>query len=106
MVTGNLLQIQGLPTSYRISHGDLPNRDNYPGQTRDFGGRVDERFVGDEIQGSGRVQNRGPRRCLSHRGRLARPDRNRQPFIEGVQCAACGRAGHLAKQFDMLATAI
>jgi hypothetical protein len=106
MVTGNLLQIQGLPTSYRISRGDLPTRDNYPGRTHDSGGRVDERFVGDEIRGSGQVQNCGPRRRPSHRGRLARPDRNWRPYIEGVQCAACGWAGHVAKQCDMLATAI
>ncbi len=106
MVTGNLLQTQGLPTSYRISRGDLPTRDNYSGRTRDSGGRVDERFVGDEIRGSGQVQNCGPRGRPSYWGCLARPDRNRQPYIEGIQCAACRRAGHVAKQCDMLATAI
>jgi hypothetical protein len=39
-------------------------------------------------------------------GRLARPDRNRRPFLPDVQCAACKRVGHVAKHCDMLATAI
>jgi hypothetical protein len=48
--------------------------------------------------GRGRIP-RGP-------GRLARPDRNRRPFLPDVQCAACKRVGHVVKHCDMLATAI
>ena len=39
-------------------------------------------------------------------GRLARPDRNRRPFLPDVQCAACKRVGHVANHCDMLAAAI
>jgi hypothetical protein len=110
MVTGNLMQIQGIPTSYTISHDDLPCRDNYPGRSRDSGGRVGNGFVGDDNHSNaGRVQDRATLRGRgrpSKPGRLARPDRNRRPFLEGVQCAACGRADHVAKQCNMLATAI
>jgi hypothetical protein len=110
MVTGNLLQIQGLPTSFRISRSDLPPHDNYPGRSRDSGGRFGDGFVGDDNRGNvGWVQDRGPPRERGrppNSGRLARPDRNRRPFLESVQCAACGRAGHVAKQCNMLATAI
>jgi hypothetical protein len=93
-----------------MSHDDLPRRDNYPGRSRDSGGRVGDGFVGDDNRSNaGRVQDRATPRGRgrpSNSGRLARPDRNRRPFLEGVQCAACGRAGHVAKQCDMLATAI
>jgi hypothetical protein len=109
MVTGNLLQIQGLLTSFKISRGDLPPRDNYPGRSRDSGGRFGDGFVGDDNHGNvGWVQDHGPPRGHGrppNSGWLARPDRNRRPFLEGVQCAACGRVGHVAKQCDMLATA-
>ena len=40
------------------------------------------------------------------RRNLARPDRNRHPFLPDVQCAACKRVGHVATHCDMLATAI
>ena len=39
-------------------------------------------------------------------GRLARPDRNRRPYMKDEQCAACRHVGHVAKLCDMLATAI
>ena len=39
-------------------------------------------------------------------GCLARPDRNRRPYMKDEQCAACRRVGHVAKHCDMLATAI
>jgi hypothetical protein len=110
MVTGNLLQIQGLPTSFRISRGNLPPCDNYPGRSHDSGGRFVNGFVGDDNRGNvGRVQDCGPPRRRGrppNSGWLARPDPNRHPFLEGVQCAACRRAGHVAKQCNMLAIAI
>ncbi len=49
-------------------------------------------------EGGGRFQHRP--------GRLARPDRNRRPFMKDEQCAACRHVGHMAKHCDMLATAI
>ena len=110
MVSNNLLQIQGIPTSYRISRDDLPCRDNFAGRSCDSAGRVGNGFVGDDKRrNAGQAQDRATPRGRgrpSNPGWLARPDRNRRPFLEGVQCAACGRAGHVAKQCDMLATAI
>ncbi len=49
---------------------------------------------------------RGCGRAPRAPGRLARPDRNRRPFLLDVQCAACKWAGHVAKHCDMLAMAI
>ncbi len=49
---------------------------------------------------------RGRGHAPSAPGHLARPDRNRRPFLLDVQCAACKRVGHVAKHCDMLATAI
>jgi hypothetical protein len=80
MVTGNLSQIQGLPTSFRISRGDLPHRDNKPRQFCNNGGRFNDGFDGD----SGRDSSGCPHNCGTPRehghpassGRLARPDRN------------------------------
>jgi hypothetical protein len=40
------------------------------------------------------------------RGQLARPDHNLRPFLPDVQCAACKKVGHVAKNCNMLATAI
>jgi hypothetical protein len=46
-------------------------------------------------------------RSRTPRGRpVARPDRNRRPYLPDVQCAACKRVGHVAKHCDMLAMAI
>jgi hypothetical protein len=64
---------------------------------------------------SGRSERHQPRNGLPTQGRgrppraagcLARPDRNRRPFLPDIQCAACKRVGHVAKHCDMLATAI
>ncbi len=110
MGTGNLSQIQGLPTSFRISRGNLPHYDNKSGRFRDNGGSFNDGFDWDSSRGSiGRSHNHGTpheRGRPASSGWLARPDRNQRPFLEGVQCAACGHAGHVAKQCDMLATAI
>jgi hypothetical protein len=46
-------------------------------------------------------------RSRTPRGRpVARPDRNRRPYLFDVQCVACKRVSHVAKHCDMLATAI
>jgi hypothetical protein len=107
MVSDNLLQIQEIPTSYRISRDDPPRLNN---RSRDSAGHAGNGFIGENTwRYAGQAQDRAtPRGRVrpSNPGRLARPDRNRRPFIEGVQCAACGRAGHVAKQCDMLAAAI
>jgi hypothetical protein len=50
--------------------------------------------------------NREGPRPQRNPARLARPDRNRHPFLPNVQCAACKRVGHMAKHCDILATAI
>jgi hypothetical protein len=97
MVTGNLSQIQGLPTSFRISRGDLPHRDNKSGRFCDNGGSFNDGFNGDSSRGSiGCSHNHGTpheRGCPASSGWLARPDRNQRPFLEGVQCVACGSRG-------------
>jgi hypothetical protein len=54
----------------------------------------------------GRLNARGGGRFQHGPGRLARPDRNRRPFMKNEQCAACRRVGHVAKHCDMLAKAI
>jgi hypothetical protein len=41
-----------------------------------------------------------------NQGHLARPDRNRRPFLPNIQSAACKKVGHVAKHCNMLATAI
>ncbi len=115
LITGNLSQIQGLPTSFRISRGNHSHRDNKPsfsskGWFRDNRGGSGVGYVGKGSHGNGGCPRDGRSlrecRCPVGLGWLARPDRDRQPFLEGVQCVACGRAGHVAKQCDMLATAI
>jgi hypothetical protein len=53
-----------------------------------------------------RPLDRGHDRPPRPQGRLARPDRNRRPFLPDVQCDACKKVGHVAKHCDMLATAI
>ena len=105
-----LLPIQDVPTSCRINRDDPPRRDNhFAGRSRDSAGHDNGPVRDDEHRYAGRTPVRAHTRGRprpSNPGRLARPDRNRRQFLEGVQCAACGRAGHVAKQCDMLATAI
>jgi hypothetical protein len=52
-----------------------------------------------------RHESRGSRHPRGQ-SRLARPDRNRRPFLPDVQCDAWKRVGHVAKHCNMLATAI
>jgi hypothetical protein len=118
MITGNLSQIQGLPTSNRISRGNHTrggSRDTGPGphgerRFRDTGGDIGEGYYLNGGHGNGgrpRVQCSPRERGHSvGAGWLAQPDHNCCPFLDGVQCAACGPVGHVAKQCNMLPTAI
>jgi hypothetical protein len=116
MITGNLSQIQGLPTSNRISRGNHTrggSRDTEPGphgegRFRNTGGDIGNGYHLDGSRGDRgrpRFQSSPRERGRSvGAGRLARPDRNHRPFLDGVQCTACRRVGHVAKQCHMLAT--
>jgi hypothetical protein len=53
--------------------------------------------------GNGYDRARTPAR---NQGRVVRSDRNRHPFLPNVPCVACKHVGHVAKHWDMLATAI
>ena len=96
-------RVQGVPSIYRLERprtglGDREHR-------RDDGDRPRRRDDSDRTktvrfppthgtpdrprEGGGRFQH-GP-------GRLARPNRNRRPFMKDEQCAACRRVGHVAK---------
>ena len=97
-LTGNTTLIQGLPITYsphmyRVRN-DRPqggSLNSGPGQRGDSYGRCGN----DSWTGWG-----GNSRFVGDYGD------NRRPFLKGVQCAACGRIGHMAKQCDMLAMAI
>ena len=94
--------VQGVPTVHRV---DRDNRPRVGFKDRDSGGNSDRDF-----RTRGRPDpTRAPwerQRTPANPGRLARPDRNRRPFLPDVQCAACKPVGHVAKHCDMLATAI
>jgi hypothetical protein len=94
--------VQGIPTVHRVNRDD---RQRVGFKERDGGGKFER-----EYRSRGRPDpTRAPRerqRTPANPGRLARPDRNRRPFLPDVQCAACKRVGHVAKHCDMLATAI
>ena len=101
-VVGTAPRVQGVPTVFRLAHDDQPHP----------GGRLVPRNdrlsdVGDSRRRSAPAnpsRGRGP--APRGPGRLARPYKNRRPFLPDVQCAACKRVGHVAKHCDMLATAI
>ncbi len=103
---GGSSQIQGAPT---INRFDWNIRSKcWRGGSGDAGDiRWDQAYA----------SPRGSIRFVTHRvedpphkprgqGRLARPDRNRRPFLLDVQCDSCKHVGHVAKHCDMLATAI
>ena len=94
--------VQGIPTVHRV-YQDYRHRVGF--KEKDGGEKFDR-----ESRSRGRPDAiRTPRdrqRAPANPGRLARPDRNRRPFLPDVQCAACKRVGHVAKHCDMLATAI
>jgi len=99
LLGGESSHVQGVPTVNRFSRDSGRDRGGPTSLRRNTSdaGRMRQ----DETPDRGRNSRhpRGP-------GRLARPDRNRRPFLPDVQCAACKRVGHVAKHCDMLATAI
>ena len=101
---GNYTRIQGLPTHNRINRNEPPLNGILRGGNRDRQDSAHSRPLGDQNRSNHptRAGGRTPR----GRGQLARPDRNRRPFLPDVQCAACKRVGHVAKHCNMLATAI
>jgi hypothetical protein len=97
-----LALIQGVRTVKRVEQ-DTRNRAGF----RDRGGG---NGYGRDYHDRGRGDNsRAPQeqpRPQRGQGRLARPDRNRCPFLPDVQCAVCKKVGHVAKHCNMLTTAI
>jgi hypothetical protein len=101
--------VQGLPRAYRLGRDDHPcratwmaNNDGYRG----WGGSDDYYGCHKHPQPPDGASARGRGRAPRAPGRLARPDWNCRPFLPDVQCAVCKRVGHVAKNCDMLATAI
>jgi hypothetical protein len=94
--------VQGVPTVLRIKR-DNCNRINFHsrGGGEGIGRDYHDRGCGDNSRAP--QERPHPQRG---QGRLARPDRNRRPFLLDVRCAACKKGGHVAKQCDMLATDI
>ena len=101
--------VQGLPRANRLGQDAHPcramrmaNNDGYRGRSGndDYHGRHERPQPPDGAS----AQGRGRAPCAL--GRLARPERNRRPFLPDVQCAACKQVGHVAKHCDMLATVI
>ena len=99
-VDSRLGLIQGPPRINRVGRDDRPPQVRF----RDDG--VSSRDRRDQRDRTPRTQDRGHDRPPRNQGRLARPDRNRRPFLPDVQCDACKKVGHVAKHCDMLATAI
>ena len=82
------------------------DRDRYRDRDQDRGA-----YRGRREQDSHRdlvPRDRGPLRpgARGPHGRALRPDQRRRPFLPGVNCAACKRAGHEASNCDMLAIAL
>ena len=94
--------IQGPPRINRVGR-DGVGRDNRQPHTR-F--RNESTPPHDHRDRALRTRDHGHDRPPRPQGRLARPDRNRRPFLPDVQCDACKKVGHVAKHCDMLATAI
>jgi hypothetical protein len=116
-IDGNIALVQGLPVAHRISCNNclrdgyrVKPRNSSDGRFHDSGGDSNKsqdhggrRGVNGRIHDSHILRDRGGPRGA---GGLSQPDCNQRLFLEGVQCVACKRVGHIAKQCDMLATAI
>jgi len=109
---GNFSRIQGVPICNRIGRDETPRGSGFKDQGADHVDCTHGRFDNDQHRGGRSNPPSGSRdldrggRTPRGRGQLARPDRNRRPFLPDVQCAACKRMGHVAKHCNMLATAI
>jgi len=105
-------RVQGVPSIYRFERprpgfGDREHRrddSDRPRRREDSDRNKTIRFS--PTHGTPARPREGGGRSQHGPGRLARPDRNRRPFMKDEQCAACRRVGHVAKHCDMLATAI
>ena len=104
----NFSRVQGVPICHRIGRDGTPRGGGFKDRGADRTDRACGRFDDDQHRGGHSTPPSGARggRPPRGRGQLARPDRNRRPFLPDVQCAACKRVGHVAKHCDMLATAI
>ena len=104
----NFSRVQGVPICHRIGRDGTPRGGGFKDRGADRTDRARGRFDDDQHRGGHSTPPSGARggRPPRGRGQLARPDRNRRPFLPDVQCAACKRVGHVAKHCDMLATAI
>ena len=98
-------RVQGLPVSPSINRFGRSDRPAAGFRDRDERSSAprDDRDRPRQARDGHRTDNSRPPR--QQRG-LPRADRNRRPFLSDVQCDACGRVGHVAKNCDMLATAI
>ena len=111
-IDGNFSCLQGVPTCNRIGRDETPRGNGFRDRGADRADRARGRFDDDQHHGGRSNPPSGSRdldrggRTPRGRGQLARPDRNRRPFLPDVQCAACKRVGHVAKHCNMLATAI
>jgi hypothetical protein len=94
--------VQGIPTVHRVDRDD---RQRVGFKERDGGGKFEQEYWS-RGRPNATLSPRERQRAPANPGRLARPDRNRRPFLPDVQCAACKWVGHVAKHCDMLATAI
>jgi len=103
-IDGDFSRVQGVPTCHRVGREETPRGGGFRDRGGDRNDRARGRIDGDPTRGV-RDGDRGGRAPRGH-GQIARPDRNRRPFLPDVQCAACKRVGHVAKHCDMLATAI
>ncbi len=93
-VEGDITHVQGLPLINCFAREER-HRGGFGKQSSSVGSRDRDRTLRDPDSRS----PRGP-------GRLACPNCNRRPYLPDVQCAACRWVGHIAKHYDMLATAI
>jgi hypothetical protein len=103
-IDGDFSRVRGVPTCHRIGREETPRGGGFCDRGGNRNDRARGHIDGDPTHGvcDGDHGGRAPR---GH-GQIARLDRNRWPFLPDVQCAACKRVGHVAKQCDMLATAI
>jgi len=110
---GNFSKVQGIPICNRVGRDDTPRGGGFRDRGGDRNDRTRGRIDGDHSRGGRSQPSPSTSQDTDHggrtprgRGQIARPDRNRRPFLPDVQCAACKRVGHVAKHCDMLATAI
>ena len=84
---GNFSRVQGVPTCNRIGREDTPHGGGFQDRGDDCvacaRGRFDDRGRRSQTPSGNRDPDRGRRNPRGH-GQLARPDRNRRPFLPDV----------------------